>query len=434
MTNRGSAVTNRTQWTDTVWLTKDRTRPSPGPRSVLSAEGAPIVIPGNDAVLLGSFAHSGSLAVGESYEQVVKVRIPQQIESGTYYITAWADAYDAVFEDSLASNVNPDDPGTLDSSNFKARAIDVIGPPEPPLPDLQVVAITTNGTSDAPASVDKPFTVTWTVRNLGEGVAIGVGGSWYDSVFLHTTPGILDQGANVWMLGSFERVRSLDPLASYTNTKTFDLSPATQGLYVTVIADTNPMPPYVIESDEDNNSLTEETVVVARPANLVVTSISVPAQNFSGEKTTVTWTVRNDGAAVWSGTRRWTDTIWISPDPVFGHRARQIGSEVHVAGTGSRPRRELHRQHRGRHPRRLRRAVLPLRRHRPQRPGHARAEPVRAEERAQRLHPFLVRRTRLRGALGRRQRPTRRHRRHLPRAGPDDHPDRRLAGAVAVGT
>ena len=77
--------------------------------------------------------------MGDSYEQVVKVRIPQQIDSGVYYITAWADAYDAVFEDSLASNVNQDDPTTLDSSNFKAHAIDIIGTPPPVLPDLRVI-------------------------------------------------------------------------------------------------------------------------------------------------------------------------------------------------------------------------------------------------------------------------------------------------------
>ena len=334
VTNNGSATTNSTGWTDTVWLTKDKTRPSPGPRSVLSPEGTPIVIPGNDAIFLGSFGHSGALAVGESYLQEVKVRIPQQIESGTYYITAWADAYDAVFEDSLAINVNPDDPTTLDSSNFKARAISILGTPVPPLPDLQVVQVTTNTTPDNAASVDRPLTVTWTVRNLGEGKAVGVGESWFDSVYLHDTPGLFDPGAKVWSLGSFERVRALDSLASYTQTKTFDLSPAARGLYVTVIADTNPLVPYVIESDETNNVRTAAANVVARPADLVVTSVSAPAQNFSGEQTTVTWTVQNDGASVWGGTRHWVDAIWISPDPVFGNRARQVGTLVHAAGAG----------------------------------------------------------------------------------------------------
>ena len=334
VTNKGSAVTDASQWTDTVWLTKDKTRPSPGPRSVLSEDGTPIVIPGNDAVFLGSFGHSGTLAVGDSYQQQVKVRIPAQILSGTYYITVWADAYDAVLEDSLATNVNPDDPTTLDSSNFKARAIDIIGTPIPVLPDLQVTQVTTDATPDNPASAEKTLTVTWTVKNFGDAVAIGIGETWVDSVYLHDTPGLLDPGAHIWHLGTFERVHQLDPLASYTQTKTFVLSPAANGLYLTVIADTNPFPPLVPESNENNNSRTVSTAVVDEPANLVVTSVSAPALNYSGEKTTVTWTVRNDGGDVWSGTRLWNDEIWISQDPVFGYRALNIGSLAHAVGAG----------------------------------------------------------------------------------------------------
>jgi hypothetical protein len=51
VTNLGSVETNRAAWTDTVWLTRDRTRPNPG---------------GNGGVLLGTFAHEGALEVGES--------------------------------------------------------------------------------------------------------------------------------------------------------------------------------------------------------------------------------------------------------------------------------------------------------------------------------------------------------------------------------
>ena len=54
-------------------------------------------------------------------------------------------AYDAVFESNFAQNVNPDDPSTLDSNNFKARQIDVIGNPVPALPDLIVTDLTMPG-------------------------------------------------------------------------------------------------------------------------------------------------------------------------------------------------------------------------------------------------------------------------------------------------
>ena len=38
-----------------------------------------------------------------------------------------------------------------------------------------------------------------------------------------------------------------------------------------------------------------------------MTSIVTQAPNYSGEKTTVTWTVTNFGAPTWSGTRYWVD-------------------------------------------------------------------------------------------------------------------------------
>src|SRR5207249_1166309 len=84
--NRGSGPTDKTAWTDTVWLTHDKTRPHPG---------------GNAGILLGMFQHTGGLAVGESYDQVVKVTLPEKLPSGTYYITPWSDALDVVLEDTL---------------------------------------------------------------------------------------------------------------------------------------------------------------------------------------------------------------------------------------------------------------------------------------------------------------------------------------------
>ncbi len=313
VTNKGSDTTNRAGWTDTVWLTRDKTRPNPG---------------GNGGIQLGSFAHSGALAVGESYEQVVRVRIPQQIASGIYYITPWSDAYDAVFEDTLASNLNPDDPNEFDNNNYKARSIDIIGTPVPPKPDVQVTAITTN----APGSVDEPFSVTWTVANRGEGKASG---SWYDTILVHDLPDYRASGAQVWNIGTFERGTELDSLATYTETQKIDLAPSVRGRYVTVITDSLPPPaPSLDESIETNNALTVAAEVIARAADLKVVSVSAPAQNFSGEKTTVSWTVRNDGAAVWSGTRIWTDVVYFSPDPVFiVERATIVGVKAH-ANTG----------------------------------------------------------------------------------------------------
>ena len=205
--NLGSNQTNAGSWNDTVWLTRDLTRPNPG---------------GNGGILLGTFAHTGALAVGESYEQIVTVHIPDQIASGVYYITPWADAYDVVLEDTLASNINPDDPHEIDNNNYKARRIDIIGTPVV-LPDLQVI----NVTADAVGSTNAAFNVSWTVENHGEGDASGL--TWGDSVYLSDVADIHAPGAKVWLLGDFERPVGLAPFERYTMNQAFNLSPALQG-------------------------------------------------------------------------------------------------------------------------------------------------------------------------------------------------------------
>ena len=71
-----------------------------------------------------------------------------------------------------------------------------------------------------------------------------------------------------------------------------------------------------------------------RPSDLRVTNVTTQPQNFSGEETTVSWTVANFGAAVWNGTQGWIDNIYFSPDPTFiPERATQIGSVVHANST-----------------------------------------------------------------------------------------------------
>ncbi|HEX7097138.1 MAG TPA: CARDB domain-containing protein, partial [Acidimicrobiales bacterium] len=309
VTNLGSGETDRAGWSDTVWLTRDKTRPNPG---------------GNGGILLGTFTHEGRLQVGDSYEQTVRVRIPQQIDSGIYYITPWADAYNAVLESHFANLANPDDPNELDSNNYKARAVDIIGTPIPPLPDLQVFV-----TPDATGDANAPYTVTWTVRNAGEGAAAG---GWIDVVVASDLPDPSAPGAHVWWLGGFERPATLESLVEYTQTRTFDLSPATAGKYITVITD------YwgtQVETNDLNNTVTAGTDIATPSADLRVVSIQSQPQNFSGERATLSWTVRNEGGPVWAGTRLWSDQVWVSPDPTFiASRATSLGSFVHAAGSG----------------------------------------------------------------------------------------------------
>jgi hypothetical protein len=58
---------------------------------------------------------------------------------------------------------------------------------------------------------------------------------------------------------------------------------------------------------------------------LRVTSIVTQSPNFSGEKTTIQWTVTNFGETIWSGTRYWTDDVYFSRYATFD-KPEKLGS------------------------------------------------------------------------------------------------------------
>jgi subtilase family serine protease len=300
VTNLGSNTTSTDRWTDTIWLARDPTRPTPGFKDPETGLG------GNGGILIGTFQHEGSLAVGESYEMVVRVRIPSNIESGVYYITPWTDAFNVVLEDTFANNINPDDPNELDNNNYKGRRIDLIGPITLS-PDLRVIDVQ----ADATGSANAPFRVSWTVENSGEG---GAGGDWFDEVYISDMPDMSASGAKVWLLGRFQRPQGLESMARYTMDQVFNLAPSVAGKYVIVVTDTRNQ---VSEAIEDNNSRITGTDVSTPAADLRVVEVVAPADNFSGEKAVISWTVVNEGAAVWSGTRLLYDAVWVSPYPTF---------------------------------------------------------------------------------------------------------------------
>ncbi|HND23400.1 MAG TPA: putative Ig domain-containing protein, partial [Rhodocyclaceae bacterium] len=257
---------------------------------------------------------------------VTNVNLPSHLTSGTYYVTVWSDSYDVILEDTLASNLNPDDPHELDNNNYKARAIDIIGGFEPPPPDLKITALT----ASPQASTSSDLTVNWTVTNAGAGEASG---KWYDVFWLSDKPDLNASGAKQWYLGSILHDGGTAPGASYSASATFALNPAAAGKYLIAYTDFDPYvgKPYdVVEGNEDNNTRVTDTSVTAVPADLKVVTIAAPSENFSGEKTTVTWTVKNYGGDVWSGTRYWLDSVYLSPDPVFlPERATALGTFVH---------------------------------------------------------------------------------------------------------
>ncbi|HND51949.1 MAG TPA: CARDB domain-containing protein, partial [Pirellulaceae bacterium] len=89
VSNLGLGPTDVDRWTDTIWLTRDRRRPSPS----------------KGDIFLGSVTHAGVLGTDPSvlspptyYEQTAKVTLPKHV-SGELFITAWANPYGTVIED-----------------------------------------------------------------------------------------------------------------------------------------------------------------------------------------------------------------------------------------------------------------------------------------------------------------------------------------------
>ncbi|MBW8892121.1 MAG: hypothetical protein JF617_08165, partial [Burkholderiales bacterium] len=249
------------------------------------------------------------------------MQIPDGVKSGNYFITVWSDTYDAILEDTLSSNINPDDPTQIDNNNYKARPIAVLGITPP---DLVVTSVTAPPSAVATGS----YSFSYTVKNRGD----AFDGAWTDKVWLMDNPDPT-QAKVYWLLGEFKQQRGLGNGETYSVSQTVNLGPSVSGGYLVVQTDAG----YsylgrndVAEVAEDNNVNRSVSNVTNAPADLRVTNVTTLPTNYSGEDTTVTWTVQNFGAAVWSGTKGWLDNIWVSPDPTFiPSRATQIGSVVH---------------------------------------------------------------------------------------------------------
>jgi len=300
VTNRGAGPTPGSFWIDTIWLTADKNRPDPRAKDIL----------------LDRVNHNGTLAFGESYSVTHTVRLPAGL-TGQVHIQTFADSFDIVLESTTADNINPDDPNEIDNNNYRAKPITLLARPPP---DLRITAVAPQAAGLAGSG---PFQVEWTVENIGGDKMPA--DEWNDVVYLASEPLLNVSGATYWVLGSVRHAGNLAPGQSYTAALEVDqLSPAARGQYVIVAANRQGKN---LEGNPDNNTLAGPTQVTNDPADLIVTDVQTPAQNFSGEKALIQWTVRNTGSPMWAGTRYWTDEIYFSADPTFiKGRATPMGS------------------------------------------------------------------------------------------------------------
>jgi len=149
------------------------------------------------------------------------------------------------------------------------------------------------------------FPPTWLTRHYGclcvgwPGVA---GGSWRDRVFLSEQPVLEASDNHYWDLGEFGSLKPLYLGEYYTNTQTILLNPAAKGLYVIVQID-------IEDLDTTNNEACAASTVTDRVPDLVVSSVITAEQAYSGDKTTVRYTVTNaSDHPIWPGTHGLSQT------------------------------------------------------------------------------------------------------------------------------
>jgi RHS repeat-associated protein len=294
VTNQGSGDTVATYWQDQIVASTNST------------------FGNDDDIILGTFSRNGVLLPNESYSQSQSVLIPFSL-IGRYNLFVKTDLQNSVYEaGSEANNV------ALTSLNVSRQSA-----------DLQVVAASTSAITVS----GNPLTVNWTVQNLG--VSKTVANYWYDHVYL-SADGVIDN--QDILLGLVSHSNSLDVMAQYSATATFNIPIDLAGQYqVLVLTDGASL--VIEDANEDNNSFVAGTINLAKgmTPNLVVSSIDTPpTQAISGQTLGITWNVRNDGLAPIASERTWTDRVYLSRDKfldrdldlVLGYQFQQGGLAI----------------------------------------------------------------------------------------------------------
>ncbi len=286
VTNSGQVAANNVNWSDAVYFSTDN------------------VLDGNDR-LLNSKIVSGPLAVGGSYNQQTQVTLPI-IAPGNYFLIVRTDENNSVFE------------GLAENNNTNSVAIPFDVPPA----DLQVTAINipTNGYS----GVTMP--VSWTVQNTGTNETIG--SAWTDAIVISLDQ-ILDPTDRV--IGYKTHNGSLTAGASYNQTENVYIPTGYSGNYsIFVKTDRNNQ---IAEANENNNfNYAGILLELPPPSDLIVSSVTAPANASPGENVTFQWTIQNIGSNPALGL--WTDAVYLSTDSTWDINDTLIGRETQIGQLG----------------------------------------------------------------------------------------------------
>ena len=292
-TNLGPAATAASFWQDSVYLFHRVT-------FVLAASNN---LPLAADLPLAGVVHSGALPVGAVYTNSLFATIPQNL-SGPYTAYVIVDSQKQVVED-------------IDRSNTVAIATNSVSITSASLAALVVSDVS----APVQAFSSQPALFSWTVANEGEGPADSY---WYDSVYLSLDQ-FLDPNSAIYVGSAPAALSSYSGLDPTVRTNYFTIPasvPGTFGVFVVANAGQNQPETNDFELGTEYDP-TPIQISPPPPADLRVTSVTIPASGVPGQEAAIEYVVTNLGSGPIEGT--WEDSVYLSTtgqwnaiDPLLG--------------------------------------------------------------------------------------------------------------------
>ncbi|MGP8235749.1 MAG: choice-of-anchor tandem repeat GloVer-containing protein, partial [Limisphaerales bacterium] len=274
VTNAGYSTTNA-PWIDGLYLsTSSQFDPS-------------------NALLIGTYPRAGNLAEGDSYTQVQTNPVPSCF-SGPYFVYVVTDLSNVVNDISCQTNDWGRSATTVQVASVDYPALQVTGMSLPPSVNAGV-----------------PWTLQWTVTNVGPGAASG---PWSDAVYASLLPAL---DTNALLLGQYGSAHGLPSHGSYVQTQSVALPACLSGdFYLFVVADVDNQ--VDVPSCQINNQARSTSPLLVNFGlypDLVVQGMQLPSTAYGGQSMSVSWTVENTGMGAALGV--WTDSLYLSPSGTF---------------------------------------------------------------------------------------------------------------------
>lgn len=245
-------------------------------------------------ILLGAFAAGTTpLAGGGTYTQTKTLNLPltPTILGGTYKILVITDA---TFTQ----------PEANDTDNTTASSGVNIQPP--PLPDLAVTSITVPVSAVSNSSI----VVNWDLANLG---SADFTGTIQEQVYLSAD----NQIGSDLLIGTVSFTGTILAGQTISRQETVTIPLNVQGVRRVVVKTDSSSVVYE-HNLEPNNTLIDDqnlNVTLAPIPDLVITSLTLPPQEYSGRNVQVQWTITNNGSGPMDGS--FYDRLYLSPNNSF---------------------------------------------------------------------------------------------------------------------